>query len=257
MVSEFLLPFGRLNLSSLSQEKRDKVRTTIGLTITEAVELFEYGKNHEGYWDGVKLHEQVIFKALRVAEALYPGYALLFLFDNATSHSVYAKDALRTKDMNKGIGGQQAQLRNRWYKSDGIKYDQPMSFQELNGNWTPKGIQRVLEEQNLWPVGGVNLECFQPKCFNCQVASECKICIKGTRCDSCKSPKEHNSMPCSKARKCDACVKRSQACQCISKRYCTAYIGRKGKCADCEELPPKCSSDRKFFILINYLSEFY
>ena len=159
MASEFLLSSDRLNLSLLFQEKRDEIITKTGLTVTAAVELFEYGKNHEGYWDGVKLHEQVISKALPVAEAFYPGYALLFLFDNATSHSVYAKNALRTKDMNKGIGDQQAQLGNGWYENDGIKHDQPMSFQKVNGNWTQKGIQQVLEEQNLWPVGGVNLEC--------------------------------------------------------------------------------------------------
>ena len=53
-------------------------------------------------------------KALPIAEALYPGYSLLFLFDSATSHSVYAKDALQVKDMSKGIGGKQPQLRNGW-----------------------------------------------------------------------------------------------------------------------------------------------
>lgn len=97
MASEFLLPFGRLNLSSLPQEKINEVLSTTGMTVTEAVEIFEYGKNHEGYWDGAKLHKQVVTKALPIAEALYPGYSLLFLFDNATSHSVYAKDALRDR----------------------------------------------------------------------------------------------------------------------------------------------------------------
>ena len=37
-------------------------------------------------------------------EALYPGYSLFFLFDNAISHSVYAKDAFQIKDMNKSSG---------------------------------------------------------------------------------------------------------------------------------------------------------
>lgn len=69
--------------------------------------IFDYGKNNDGYWDGAKLHQQVVNKALPIAEALYPGYSLLFLFNNATSHSVYAKDALQVKDMNKGVGSQQ------------------------------------------------------------------------------------------------------------------------------------------------------
>ena len=56
MVSEFLLPFGRLNLSSLSSEKRQEVLEKTGLTHTEAVEIFEYRKNNDGYWDGAKLY---------------------------------------------------------------------------------------------------------------------------------------------------------------------------------------------------------
>ena len=96
MASDFLLPFGRLNLSSLSEEKKKKVIDKTGLTVTEAVELFGYGKSNEGYWDGPKLHKQVVNKALPIAEALYPGYLLLFLFDTVISHFVFAQDALRT-----------------------------------------------------------------------------------------------------------------------------------------------------------------
>src|SRR6267378_820791 len=92
MVSEFLLPFGRLNLSSLTAEQKAQTMGSTGLTADEAVEVLEYGKNREGYWDGAKLLKQVVNKALPIAEALFPGYSLFFLFDNATSHSVYAED---------------------------------------------------------------------------------------------------------------------------------------------------------------------
>ena len=140
MVSEFLLPFGRLDLSSLSLEKRHEVIEKVGLTHTEAVENFEYGKNNDGYLDGAKLYQQVVNKALPIAEALYPGYSLLFLFDNATSHSVYAKDALQVKDMNKSVGGQQPGLCNGWFYNHGTRVDQPMNFQDNNGQLTPKKI---------------------------------------------------------------------------------------------------------------------
>lgn len=90
------------------------------LTVTEAVELFEYGRNYEGYWDGAKLHEQVVFKALSIAEAFYPSYAFFFLFNNAMSHSVYASNALCTNNMNKNIGSQQAQLRTGGYEMNGV-----------------------------------------------------------------------------------------------------------------------------------------
>ena len=120
MTSEFLLPFDQLNLASLSPEKRDEVVEKCGPVSTKAVEIFEYEKNNDGYWDGAKLYYQVIKKALPIAEALYPRYFFLFLFGNATSHSVYAKDVLQVKNMNKGIGGKQPQLRNGWYNFNGM-----------------------------------------------------------------------------------------------------------------------------------------
>lgn len=112
MVSDFLLPFSRLNLFQLSEEEQDRVVQLYGLSSKEAEEILEYGKNNEGYWDGVKLVKQLKEKALPIAEALYPGYSLLFLFDNATSHSIYSTDALQAKNMSKGSGGKQAFLRN-------------------------------------------------------------------------------------------------------------------------------------------------
>ena len=90
IVFNFLLLFDRLNLSSLSEKKRKEVIEKTGLTVIEAVELFEYGKLNEGYWDGPKLHKQVVSKALPITEALYLGYSLLFLFDNTTSHFIFA-----------------------------------------------------------------------------------------------------------------------------------------------------------------------
>lgn len=108
MVSEFLLPFGRLNLLSLSKDKQQEIRQRTGLTVIKAEELFEYRKNNGGYWDGAKLRHQAIHKVLPIAEALNPGYSLLFLFDNATSHSIYVENALCTINMNKGVGGKQS-----------------------------------------------------------------------------------------------------------------------------------------------------
>ena len=252
MTLEFLLPFSQLNLASLSPEKRDKVVEKCGLVSTKAVEIFEYGKNNDGYWDGAKLHHQVMKKALLIAEALYPGYSLFFLFDNATSHSVYAKDALQVKDMNKGIGGKQPQLRNGWYNLNGVRTVQPMSFQDEDGKWVQKGVQRILKERQLWPIRGLNLECPKPKCFNCQVAADCKTCIKGHKCNLCKASRNHIVLNCSKNRQCNACAYREEHCQCVSKKYCATCSIKKGKCADCEDLPPKCTSDSKFLIILIY-----
>lgn len=75
------------------------------LTILEVAELFEYRKNDKGYWDRAKLHKQIVSKALPIVEVLYSGYSLLFFFDNITSHSSYANNALRIGGMNKSSGG--------------------------------------------------------------------------------------------------------------------------------------------------------
>lgn len=115
ITSEFLFPFGRLNLASFSSEKRQKAVEKCGLLTIEVVEIFEYRKNNNGYWDRAKLHHQVVGKALSIREGLYPRYSLLFLFDNATKHSVYVKDILRVKNINKAIGSKQPQLHNEWY----------------------------------------------------------------------------------------------------------------------------------------------
>ena len=59
--------------------------------------------------------DQIINKALLIAESLYPGYELLFMFDNATSHPIYAKDALQVAHMNKRLGDQQPFIWPGWY----------------------------------------------------------------------------------------------------------------------------------------------
>lgn len=36
-----------------------------------------------------------------IEEVLHSGYNLLFMFDNATNHSIYAKNALQVRNINK------------------------------------------------------------------------------------------------------------------------------------------------------------
>jgi hypothetical protein len=109
MVSDFLLPWSRLNLLSLPRTRQQEL-LDLGIPLEAAV-FFEYGQE-EGYWDGKMLVQQAVSKALPIAEALYPGYSFLFLFDNATNHSSYADDALIASKMNKTDGGQQPFLRS-------------------------------------------------------------------------------------------------------------------------------------------------
>ncbi len=86
-MSDFLLPWSRLNLLSLSSEKQEKLVNS-GVP-REAITYFEYGKSEEGYWTREHLLNQIVKKALPIGEVLYPGYVLLFSFDNVTSHSIH------------------------------------------------------------------------------------------------------------------------------------------------------------------------
>ncbi len=80
-----------------------------------------------------------------------------------------------------------------------------MLFPKSNSTLVQKIIQRVLEERNLCLQKVLNLESPKPKHFNCGLASNCKMCEKRHRCDSCKTPYEHSSIF-SKTKKCEVYV---------------------------------------------------
>lgn len=53
MISDFLLPWSRLNLLSLPVQQQEEL-ASLGVP-TEAATYFEYGKQEEGYWTGKHL----------------------------------------------------------------------------------------------------------------------------------------------------------------------------------------------------------
>ena len=250
MVLDFLLPWSRLNLASLPPEKQKKL-AKLGLPFEAAI-YFEYGKMEERYWTGNHLLDQIQNKALPIGEALYLNYELLFMFDNATSHAIYAKDALQVGNMNKGSGGQQPFLRPGWYTgADGEIITQQMCYlcsdpQTSKVNSVQKGIQAILIKRGLWPQGGVRLECDKPKCSMCQAFAKCTSCKKGKSYDLCKQTKE-----CSgnyiKQCICDAFDLRKRRCQCTTKQYYTwcKDINLQKLCSECEKISPKCTSEGK------------
>lgn len=106
MVLGFFLLFRHFSLSCLSLKKRQEVIKKVGPTPKKIVEIFEYNKNNDKYKDRAKLHQQVENKALLIAKVFHFGYLLLFIFNNITSYSLYAKDTLQVKNMNKTVRGQ-------------------------------------------------------------------------------------------------------------------------------------------------------
>ena len=115
MVSDFLSPWKCLNLLHLQSHKWEAL---IASNIPEkAAEIFEYGQE-DGYWNRAKVVNQIQDKALSIAQALYPGYQIIFMINNAKSHAVFAKDALQVGSMSKGVGGVQSFLCNEWYEKN-------------------------------------------------------------------------------------------------------------------------------------------
>ena len=174
-----------------------------------------------------------------------------FLFDNATSHSVYAGNALIAKNMNKGEGGEQPLLRNGWYHDDNRVVIQEMFYMLLREplfKYLHKGIQKVLEERKLWPSKGMLLECPRQRCSKepCQNSLRCKACIKGSRCQSCREKKVHSGN-CTPKRIRDSCYRRKERCRCVQKKTCESCKKRQREgCKDCDALPPKCNSESQF-----------
>lgn len=106
MVSNFLLPCGRLSVTHISAEEWK------ALGIPEsASQTFEFGQqNVSAYWSHENVIDQTINCGLKMFQAVYPGYWAYFIYDNASSHSSYATDALRVQSINLGAGGDQTIL---------------------------------------------------------------------------------------------------------------------------------------------------
>lgn len=97
-----------------------------------------------------------------------------------------------------------------------------MNYDQINGQCIQKRIQKVLEERNLWPSEGLNLECLKPKSFNCQIAAEYKICVKEHKFDICKVLREYiGTATYTKNYRCDTCAHKKENCQCVVKKYCS------------------------------------
>lgn len=131
--------------------------------------------------------DQIKTKALPIKEVLYPRYELLFMFDIAISHAIYAKYALQVAYINKRSDGQQPFLHTSCYrKVDGkiIIAEIRLSSKNLGHSQSTKiqkKIQTILDKYRLWPIKRGLISYKQPKYTNCQSFSTCIICIKGQK----------------------------------------------------------------------------
>lgn len=66
--------------------------------------------------NGAKVVDQIREKVLPIDQALYPKYQIIFMFDNAKNHAVFAKHAVWVASMSKRLGGVQSFLYGEWYE---------------------------------------------------------------------------------------------------------------------------------------------
>ncbi|TFK91105.1 hypothetical protein K466DRAFT_483432 [Polyporus arcularius HHB13444] len=121
----------------------DFICSTVGW-LSEASVTLEYGKNHEGFWNGELFCKQLkekFFPAFRKAHG--EGYVAVVLVDNSQGHSCYADDALRVSQMNFRPAGAQARMRAGWYMRDGQRVTQPMVYPADHPEYPgkPKGMK--------------------------------------------------------------------------------------------------------------------
>ena len=123
------------------------------------------GANRDGYWNGEKLLIQ-LRRAIDIFERTHPGFIGIWAFDNATSHTAYASNALVASKMNKGPGGSVPKMRDTIWdgqrQSMVIEHDffvlDKKSNKSINLLGEPKGIEWVLKERGLWQENMV-LDC--------------------------------------------------------------------------------------------------
>ena len=173
MVSEFITSGGRLkapdcisagDLPGFGLTPESDLR----YSTHSATMRIEYG--NDNWWTGEDLVQQVIKVAIPIFEVAFPECEALFMFDNATSHSAYALDALRARSMSLRPGGAQSLLRSGFNPHTGKS--QEMIFP----NGQAKGLKVVLEERSLWRQG-LKLQCKRPG-----TNKLLKTCLLGGEC---------------------------------------------------------------------------
>ncbi len=98
-----------------------------------ASETLKYSKAYQGYWTGEDVYKQLKEKAIPYFEKTYPGKQILFIFDNSSGHTSYAKDVLVVKRMNQGLGGKKVPIMRDGQTLDSQGQRQPFKMTNSKG----------------------------------------------------------------------------------------------------------------------------
>ncbi|KAI0754668.1 hypothetical protein C8Q80DRAFT_1298111 [Daedaleopsis nitida] len=121
----------------------DFICSTVGW-LDAASATLEYGKNHDGFWNGELFIKQLTEKFFPAFKATHgDGQIAVVLVDNSQGHASYATDALGVSEINMRPGGKQPRMQDRWYMRNGVKITQSMVFPSNHATFPnqPKGIR--------------------------------------------------------------------------------------------------------------------
>ncbi|CAG8764380.1 18448_t:CDS:2, partial [Acaulospora morrowiae] len=114
----------------------------------EARVIIQFGANNDGYWDGKKLLLQ-LKNVITIFEWTHSGYIGVWVFDNVTSHTGMAPDALVAARMNLNPGGMQSKMRDTTWNEKIQKMTYPDDYYESFLRSQPKGIKTILIKRGL------------------------------------------------------------------------------------------------------------
>ena len=105
-------------LSCFQKIRNQEVDGQLGAeSVYYSYQLFEYGKNREGYWDADKMLIQTM-EVISAFEYKFPGKTLVFLFDWSYGHDKKPADAAVLGKINVKWGGKQNLMRDTYVLED-------------------------------------------------------------------------------------------------------------------------------------------
>ncbi|CAG8853207.1 10015_t:CDS:1, partial [Gigaspora margarita] len=88
-----------------------------------------------------------------IFEQMHSGCIRIWAFDNATSHTVMAPNALVAARMNLYPSSKQPKMRNTTWNGETQTIIYPDNYEVLSLRSEPKGMKAVLDEKGLWKDG--------------------------------------------------------------------------------------------------------
>ncbi|CAG8846392.1 23391_t:CDS:1, partial [Gigaspora margarita] len=114
----------------------------------EARVIVETGRSQDENWDGEKLLSQ-LKNAIGIFERTHSGCIGIWAFDNMTSYTIIALDALVAARMNLYPGGKQPKIRNTTWNGKTQTMVYSNNYEVLSLRPEPKGMKAVLDERGL------------------------------------------------------------------------------------------------------------